>query len=299
MNEMRIGGVGTMPAVLMLERQLVAKPWGRTSPGDWGCGANFDGRIGEIHHRLPRIADSRVVFGAPGADTLLLKTLFTDEMLSVQVHPDAATARAMGMPRGKDEAWLVLDAEPGAQIGLGLRCYMSEAEMAAAVADGTIVDALIWHDVKPRDVLVAPAGTVHAIGAGVTVLEVQENNDLTWRLFDHGRGRALDVKNGLQMARREAYVAPGPFEAPEIGRHVLAAGGGFVLECVQGAGELRPDRGRPVWVAAVSEGVSLGGMALPRGAVALVLDAVPVQASDALMLAKAGPKPHPMLWTPA
>lgn len=299
MNEMRIGGSGLRTAVMMLERHLVAKPWGRECAGDWGCGAHFEGRVGEIHHRLPKVLDSRASLDVPGADALLLKTLFTDEMLSVQVHPDAATARAMGMPRGKDEAWLVLDAEPGAQIGLGLRCDMSEAEFAAAVADGSVVDAMLWQEVKPRDVLLAPAGTVHAIGAGVTVLEVQENNDLTWRLFDHGRGRMLDVVNGLKVARREAYVAPGPFAPPEPGRRVMAAGGGFVLECVHGQGMLTPEPGRPVWAAAVSEGTTLGGMPLARGAVALVLDAVPVQAGEALMLAKAGPTPQPMLWVPA
>jgi mannose-6-phosphate isomerase len=289
-----MGDAALAPVVLMLERQLVAKPWGREAGGDWGCGAVFGERIGEIHHRLPAAR----VGAIPGGDALLVKTLFTDEMLSVQVHPDAATARAMGMARGKDEAWLVLDAEDGAVIGLGLRESMSEAELAAAVADGRVVEAMLWHAVKPGEVLMAPAGTVHAIGAGVTVLEVQENNDLTWRLFDHGRARKLDVVDGLKVARREAWRAPGALAAPGPGRTLLAAGGGFVLERVEGDGVLQPCAGRPVWAAAVSEGVRLGGISVPRGAVALVVDTVSAAAAAGLLLAQAGPAAQPGLWVP-
>ncbi len=291
---MSVGDAALAPVVLMLERRLVAKPWGREAAGQWGCGAVFGERIGEIHHRLPEALWGEIA----GSDALLVKTLFTDETLSVQVHPDAATARAMGMARGKDEAWLVLDAEPGAVIGLGLRAALSEAALAAAVADGSVVEAMLWHAVKPGDVLMAPAGTVHAIGAGVTVLEVQENNDQTWRLFDHGRGRKLDLVNGLRVARRDAFVPAEPLALPGPGRTLLAALGGFVLECVKGAGMLAPVAGRPVWAAAVSDGVRLGDMPVPRGAVALVAGAVSVAAGEGLMLAQAGPAAQPGLWVP-
>lgn len=287
------------PVVLLLDRQLVPKPWGRNTAGDWGCGAVFKGRIGEIHHGLPTAPNSLDAKAIAGSDALLVKTLFTDEMLSVQVHPDAATARGLGMARGKDEAWLVLDAEPGATIGLGLRAAMSEAGLAAAVADGSVVDAMLWHPVKPGDVLMAPAGTVHAIGAGITALEIQENNDLTWRLFDHGRGRTLDVSAGLKVARRDAWAPAELLASAGPGRTLMAACGGFVLECVKGDGALQPRAGRPVWAAAISDGVRLGGVSVPRGAVALVSGHVPAAAADGLMLAQAGPDPQADLWLPA
>ncbi|WP_416908723.1 MAG: class I mannose-6-phosphate isomerase [Polymorphobacter sp.] len=297
MRVMPVLEAAAVPAVVLLERRLVAKPWGRPAGGEWACGAVFAEPVGEIHHLLPGVANSRDVREVMGADALLLKTLFTREMLSVQVHPDAAAARAMGMARGKDEAWLVLDAEPGAQVGLGLARPMSRAALAAAVADGSVVAAMVWHEVVPGDVLMVPAGTVHALGAGVTVLEVQENNDLTWRLFDHGRGRRLDVEKGLSVARREAWVRPEPLASPGPGRTALGACGAFVMERVRGDGVLRPAVGRPAWVAALGAGVRLGGLALEAGAVALVSDAVPVMAGEAgILVAQAGGVAQAGLW---
>jgi mannose-6-phosphate isomerase len=303
---MSSAGAPTRTPVVSLVPEPVVRVWGRLQPGKWSCGltapAGIDGnctggnriggnRIGELHHKLP--ADARQI---SGADALLVKTLFTDALLSVQVHPDAATARALGMACGKDEAWLVLEAEPGAVIGLGLREAMTAEALAAAVADGSVIDAMLWHTVTAGDVLFAPAGAVHAIGAGVTVLEVQENNDVTWRLYDHGRGRRLDLAEGLQVARREAFVAPAPHAPPAPGRDLLVAGGGFVLERVAGAGVLAPAPGRPVWAAAVSDGVVIDGVRLMLGAVALVAEAVAVSAADGLMLAQAGPSAQPGLW---
>lgn len=281
----------TLNAVVPLSVEAVERVWGRMDAGDWGCGVSFAGVIGELHHSLPADAAS-----IAGADALLVKTLFTSAMLSVQVHPDAPTARAMGMPCGKDEAWVVLAAQQDAVIGLGLRMALSAEALADAVADGSIIDKMCWHKVAVGDVLSAPAGTVHAIGAGVTVFELQENNDLTWRLYDHGRGRKLDVAAGLGVACRKAYAAPAPLEAPGPGRVLLVAGGGFVLEPVSGDGVLWPQEGRPAWVAALSDGAVRGSTVLERGRVALVSGAQPVRASTGLLLAQAGPLPHPGLW---
>jgi mannose-6-phosphate isomerase len=318
MPVLNLAAVKAGPAVTLLERKLVAKPWGRREGGGWSCGADFAEPVGEIHHMLPLAGAARSAAGSAagsgaepadspdtdilGADALLVKTLLTRAVLSVQVHPDAAAARAMGMPRGKDEAWLVLAAEPGARVGLGLKREMSAAALAAAVADGSIVDAMVWHTVAPGDVLVALAGTVHALGAGVTVLEVQENNDLTWRLFDHGRGRKLEVEKGLAVARREAWVRPAPLSPPGPGRTLLCAGAGFVMERVAGKGLLRPNAGRPVWLAALEDGVVVGGRALGKGAVALVSEAAHVTGPDAqgagVLLAQAGAAPQAGLWAP-
>lgn len=239
-----------------------------------------------------------------GSDRLLLKTLFADAPLSVQVHPDAATTLRLGLggpgqAEAKDEAWLVLEARPGAVVGLGLRAAMSEAALRAAVLDGSIIEAMIWHEVKAGDALMVPAGTVHAIGAGVTLFEVQQNLDVTLRLHDHGRGRRLDVDAGLQVARREAWVPPEPPPSAGPGRETLVGGGGFVMERVQGAGVLKPAPDRPVWVAVIEGEALLGGEGLPQGFVALAHAPVIVAGEAALLLAQAGPQPQPELWTPA
>ncbi len=290
------------PMVTMMTPEAVKKPWGRVSlkgrPLDWSCGLDFSEAVGEIHHRLPEALPSDALPAGTwaGGDALLVKTLFTAEMLSVQVHPDAARAKALGMARGKDEAWLVLDADPGARIGLGLHSAMTAEALAAAVMDGSIIDAMVWHKVTPGQILSAPAGTVHAIGAGMTVLEFQENNDLTWRLYDLDRGRALNLAEGLEVAVRGAFVAPAPHASPGPGRELHVAGGGFVLERVAGQGRLCPAAGRPVWVAAVSDGVLLDDMSLAAGSVALVAGEVIVEAGGGIMLAQAGREPQADLW---
>ncbi|MGH9601462.1 MAG: type I phosphomannose isomerase catalytic subunit, partial [Terriglobales bacterium] len=108
---------------------------------------------------------------------LLLKFLFPREKLSVQVHPDDETARRSGLPHGKSECWYVVSAEIHAQVGLGLKPGTSRAEFEAAVRRGGRADALLnWIYVKPGEMIYNPAGTVHAIGPGSVLLEVQQNS---------------------------------------------------------------------------------------------------------------------------
>lgn len=204
-----------------LSTTRVEKPWGRHRlwPGfdDPPAGA---APVGEIW------------FDAQGAaePDLLVKYLFTSEKLSVQVHPDDAQANAAGFARGKDEAWVILDAEPGATIALGTRQPLDGAALRAAALDGSIVGLLDWKPVAPGDVFYSPAGTVHAIGAGITLVEVQQNVDLTYRLYDYGRPRALHLEAAVAVARAVPFV---PHAAPGDagdGRHILVAGPKFVLE---------------------------------------------------------------------
>src|SRR5690606_21069723 len=126
----------------------------------------------------------------PELDQLLVKYIFTSEKLSVQVHPSDAQA-ALGEPgdRGKEECWLVLDAEPGAQLGLGLTRNLAQDELRAAALDGSIEDMLGWRSVSPGDFFRILPGTVHAIGPGLSLVEVQQNSDTTYRLYDYGRPR--------------------------------------------------------------------------------------------------------------
>lgn len=174
-----------------LASKLVEKPWGRDMlPEPFAAPAGV--RIGEIWFEPP-----------PELDALLAKYLFTSEALSVQVHPDDASA-PQGT-RGKEECWLVLDAEPGARLAIGFQRAVSEDELRTAAQDGSVEELLAWHPVAPGDFFYLPAGTVHAIGAGVTIAELQQNSDVTYRLYDYGRPRALHLDEALQVANRDVY----------------------------------------------------------------------------------------------
>jgi len=142
---------------------------------------------------------------------LLVKLLFPAEKLSVQVHPDDAQAKAMGETRGKTECWYVLEAEPGAAVALGLKPGVGVEDVKGAVADGTMEKLMEWVPVSVGDMLFVDAGTVHAIGPGVVLLETQQTSDVTYRLYDYGRPRELHLEKGLQVIRTKTAagkVAP-------------------------------------------------------------------------------------------
>lgn len=142
----------------------------------------------------------------PELPELLIKYIFTSEALSVQVHPSDAQTEAAGLgQQGKEECWLVLDAEPGAQIAIGFRETLSPAQLRQAIDAGSIGDVLAWHSVQPGDFFYIPANTVHAIGAGIGLVEVQQNSDITYRLYDYGRPRALHLEAGLAVADHGPY----------------------------------------------------------------------------------------------
>jgi mannose-6-phosphate isomerase len=203
-----------------LPRNHVERVWGRrdlAGPFAPPCGPEGE-PIGEIWFEDAAEAE------------LLVKYLFTAERLSIQVHPDDAAARARGFPRGKDEAWYVVAAEPGAVIGLGLTHKVSREGLRAAALDGSIERLLDWRQVAAGAIFYSPAGTVHAIGPGLALIEIQQNLDLTYRLYDYGRPRELHLDEAVAVAD------PGPwsraFEPEQVshGRTILAAGRAFVLE---------------------------------------------------------------------
>jgi mannose-6-phosphate isomerase len=136
-----------------------------------------------------------------GEFPLLVKILFPADKLSVQVHPDDAQAKAMGETRGKTECWYVLEAEPGATVALGFKQGVGAKEVAASVEDGTMEMLLEHVPVSVGDMLFVDAGTVHAIGPGVVLLETQQTSDVTYRLYDYGRPRELHLEKGLQVIK--------------------------------------------------------------------------------------------------
>jgi len=140
--------------------------------------------------------------GAPSADSpLLIKVIFAREKLSVQVHPDDRLARKYGQPRGKTECWYALDAEPSAQVALGLTPETTMSRVKSGIEDGTLEQSLEMVPVRAGDMIYVDAGTVHAIWPGSVLLETQQNSDITYRLYDYGRGRELHIEKSLEAMR--------------------------------------------------------------------------------------------------
>lgn len=158
-------------------------------------------------------------------DSLLIKFLFPQEKLSVQVHPGDAYAREHEASHGKTEMWRVVRAEPGASIALGFREPVEREAARAAALDGSIMEMLDWREVRAGDSFLIPAGTVHAMGGGMVVAEIQQMSDVTYRLFDYGRGRELHVERGFDVAELGPYVARETrceyFQTVEVGAREL------------------------------------------------------------------------------
>jgi len=167
------------------------KVWGSTQTEPWY--RNTDGRqIGEIW------------FAA--SVPLLVKFLFTSDKLSVQVHPDDEYARIHHNSPGKTEMWHVLRADPGAKVALGLREPMTETDFREKCETGEIADLINWIPARTGDTFFVPAGTVHAIGEGLVLCEVQQLSDLTYRLFDYWRpNRELHIEHGMKVSRMAAH----------------------------------------------------------------------------------------------
>jgi mannose-6-phosphate isomerase len=165
---------------------------------------------------------------------LLVKYIFTTAKLSVQVHPDDAYARSQGSPRGKTEMWHVMSAQPGAKIAAGFREAISEQHLREAALSGEIMDLLAWCEACPGDTFFIPAGTVHAIGEGLVLCEIQQYSDITYRLYDYGRPRELHLDHALRVSHR------GPCAARVTARE------GVLVSCEQFTTErLRIEGGHP------------------------------------------------------
>ena len=177
------------------------KIWGTTDLAPWY--ATPQNKIGEVWFEadLP----------------LLVKFVFTSEKLSVQVHPDDAFARTHENSLGKTEMWYVLRADPGAQIAMGFREPITRERLRESALSGEIEHLLHWVNVQPGDAFFIPAGTVHAIGAGLVLCEVQQHSDITYRLYDYGRPRKLHLEKAIQVASiHESHARPRslPIECP-------------------------------------------------------------------------------------
>jgi mannose-6-phosphate isomerase len=237
-----------------LAPSLREKVWGKTHLSPWF--PDSDRPIGEAWYlsecELP----------------LLVKLLFTSERLSVQVHPDDGEDG----PRGKNEMWHILEAERGASIALGFREPITRERLRDAMRTGEIERLLNWIEVKPGETYFTPAHTVHAIGAGIVLCEIQQYSDVTYRLWDYGRPREIHVEKAASIS--DLGVHPGA-------AHPVACGDGceelvrskhFITELVRmGPGEQQyPDAGkRQFWICLEGRG-TIAGEPFGRGEVWLM-----------------------------
>ena len=235
---------------LKLTPILVEKPWGGRALGRLFGRSIPDGvRVGESWEVSDRPgAQSRVAGGpqkdrtleelreafgealvgtvagaaSPGRFPLLIKWIDARETLSVQVHPDDGAARALGeSDPGKSEAWIVADAAPEARMIYGLRGPMDREAVVAAAAAGEIERHLGWVGAQPGDCFMVPPGAVHALGAGIVIYEVQQNSNITYRLWDWGRKEAGGRPRDLHLSQAGAvldggFVQKGPLPPVRI-----------------------------------------------------------------------------------
>src|ERR1700726_2227236 len=243
---------GRVMAIEHASARALPKPWGVEDLRPWSTSRRDGDAIGEIWYERPDEA---------AADpSLLLKLLFTSQPLSIQVHPDDAFARLMGLQNGKTEAWYVLSAVPEAQVALGLRRHLTPQLLREAIDDGSISDLIVWHAVSADDVIFVPAGTIHAIGAGLVIAELQQRSDATFRLFDYGRKRELNIESAMAIAN----AGPADFQQQPNRltdeRTLLVSNPHFVFEKI----DLPPNSAwclaaeRETWLLVLSGGARIG-----------------------------------------
>ncbi len=247
---------------MKLSRHIVEKPWGRRDiPAAFGDlrGNGRQRQVGEIWYE------------APGGERLplLVKWLFTSDRLSVQVHPDDAQAHVRGLPSGKEECWYIVDTEPGASIAMGTKEPLSPEQLRAASISGEIEQLMDWKPVSAGDYYYIPAGTVHAIGAGITLVELQQNADITYRLYDYqrldnGKYRELHLDDAVAVAHPVPYADPRSGQAR--GNMQLCDGPHFRLWLIEDAAGLAmlPDDAA-LWVTPLSGQAALNGAVLSVG----------------------------------
>lgn len=244
-------------APLQLSPSFREKIWGASRLEPWFRSPGS--RIGEVWFSMPEGA----------VLPILVKFIFTSDRLSVQVHPGEEYARAHEGCGGKSEMWYVLAAEPDARLAAGFRQPLTRERVRRAAISGEIEDLLQWWPVSPGQVYYIPSGTVHTLGPGITLCEVQQNNPITYRFYDYGRPRELQLDKALNVVSLTAY--PGPAEPEESSlvacpyfvtermevtecRCALDTGKFHLLTAVEGSGKIGEDRFAPGQVWFVPEG---------------------------------------------
>jgi mannose-6-phosphate isomerase len=239
-----------MTPPVRLAPSLREKVWGRTRLAPWFADAPQP--VGEAWF----LADREL--------PLLVKLIFTSERLSIQVHPGDEEDG----PRGKTEMWHILEAEPGATIALGFRAPISRQRLREAALIKEIETLVNWIEVHPGETFFVPAHTVHAIGGGIVLCEIQQNSDVTYRLWDYGRPRPLHVERAVAIA--DLGVHPGAVRPVTLadGCEELVRDRHFITQrCCFRAGEQRTPEARAcqLWIVLEGRG-TIAGQPYQRGA---------------------------------
>ena len=201
-----------MPDPIRLTPSFREKVWGKTSLRPWY--PDSDKPIGEIWYLAERELP------------ILVKLIFTAEKLSVQVHP----ADGDDVPNGKTEMWYIMEAEPDASVAIGFREPITRDRLRESARTGEIERLLNWVPVRPGNAIFNPARTVHAIGAGLVLFEIQQNTDVTYRLWDYGRPRPMHLEQGTAISDLGPHPGVSQPVALSYGREELARCRHFVTE---------------------------------------------------------------------
>ncbi|MEP6538860.1 MAG: class I mannose-6-phosphate isomerase [Bryobacteraceae bacterium] len=230
--------------ITRLEPSFHKRIWGTTKLLPWF--PDPDERTGEVWFRSGE------------ESPLLAKLIFTSAKLSVQVHPADDFARQHENSRGKTEMWHVLEAAPGAVIAMGFRDHITREQFEDALRETRVEDLLQWVPAQAGDTFFIPAGVVHAIGAGLTICEIQQNSDITYRLYDYGRPRELHLEKGLAVSQFKPHE--GKVSLPVRCAHFSAD-----ILTVSGSGQVDSGPGQErMWMMLEGSG-TLNGKAYRKG----------------------------------
>lgn len=230
----------------------VRKPWGVTDLHPWSAIEARGERIGELWFQRAKHT------GAGPA--LLVKLLFTSAPLSIQVHPDDEFARSIGLPHGKTEAWYILEATPGARVAVGLKQPLTREELRAAIGDGSIADQMQWIPAAKGDIFFIAGGTIHAIGAGIILAEVQQRSDTTFRLFDYGSRRELHESSAVAASDTGPPRTGTVRRRVDAAHEILVASSHFVIERIDLPAHSRwtLQAERETWILPIAGGGRIG-----------------------------------------
>ena len=219
-------------------KQLPLHPLAET----WECSTHPDGcsivasgidkgkTLAEVLQQHPEFLGTKT--SATGDLPVLIKLIDAAKDLSVQVHPDDAYAQQYEHePNGKTEMWYILEAEPGASLIYGFSKPMQPEQLDTCLKENTILSYLQKIPVKKGDVFLIPAGTVHAIGAGIVLAEIQQSSNLTYRLYDYNRTDATGKKRPLHIKKAKAVIQFSANQPPQT-KQPMQQKNGYRVQCL-------------------------------------------------------------------
>lgn len=181
--------------ILKLKPFLSEKIWGWEK---WVLSCHKDGES-TIQEGIYEGQELSVILGCGSDFPILNKIIKAEDTLSVQVHPDDEYARRFENANGKTECWYILEAKEGATLVSGIKKGLNKEKLREIIKQGNLEDYLERINIEKGDFIYIPAGTVHAIEAGVKLIEVQQNSNITYRLHDWGRGREVHIEKSLDV----------------------------------------------------------------------------------------------------